>query len=66
MSGFESPMLDSGLGSPTGWQRLTFLLEAELRLAFGVGVSEEFLRLHQAGVFSAAELDMIRQWGLQD
>ncbi len=35
-------------------------------IVFGVGVSEEFLRLHQAGVFSAAELDMIRQWGLQD
>ena len=35
-------------------------------IVFGVGVSEEFLRLHRAGVFSAAELDMIRQWGLQD
>jgi adenosine deaminase len=35
-------------------------------IVFGVGVSEELLRLHQADVFSAAELDMIRQWGLQD
>jgi adenosine deaminase len=33
-------------------------------IVFGVGVSEEFLRLYQAGVFSAKELDQIRQWGL--
>jgi adenosine deaminase len=35
-------------------------------IVFGVGVSEEFLRLYQAGVFTAAELDLIRQWGLRD
>jgi len=34
-------------------------------IVFGVGVSEEFLRLHQAGVFTAAELDLIRRWGLE-
>ena len=33
-------------------------------LVFGVGVSEEFLALHQAGVFSAEELDQIRRWSL--
>ena len=33
-------------------------------LVFGVGVSEEFLALHQAGVFTAAELDQIRRWSL--
>jgi adenosine deaminase len=35
-------------------------------IVFGAGVSEEFLGLFQAGVFTAAELDLIRQWGLQD
>jgi adenosine deaminase len=35
-------------------------------IVFGAGVSEEFLGLFQAGVFSAAELDLIRRWGLQD
>jgi adenosine deaminase len=35
-------------------------------LVFGVGVSEEFLGLYQAGVFTAAELDVIRQWGLEE
>lgn len=34
-------------------------------IVFGVGVSEEFLRLHQAGIFTAAELDLIRRWGLE-
>jgi adenosine deaminase len=34
-------------------------------LVFGVGVSDEFLALHQAGVLGAAELDQIRCWGLQ-
>ena len=33
-------------------------------LVFGVGVSEEFLALHRAGVFTAAELDRIRRWSL--
>jgi adenosine deaminase len=33
-------------------------------IVFGVGVSEEFLRLYQAGVFTAKELDQIRRWGL--
>jgi adenosine deaminase len=33
-------------------------------LVFGVGVSEEFLALHRAGVFTAAELDQIRRWSL--
>jgi hypothetical protein len=32
----------------------------------GVGVSEDFLRLYQAGVFTAAELDLIRRRGLED
>lgn len=35
-------------------------------IVFGVGVSEEFLGLFQAGVFTAAELELIRQWSLQD
>lgn len=34
-------------------------------LVFGVGVSEEFLALHRAGVFTAAELDQIRRWSLE-
>jgi hypothetical protein len=34
-------------------------------IIFGVGVSEEFLRLHEAGVFTPAELDLIRGWGLE-
>jgi len=34
-------------------------------LIFGVGVSEEFLALHRAGVFTAAELDQIRTWSLE-
>ncbi len=33
-------------------------------LVFGVGVSEEFMALHHAGVFTAAELDQIRRWSL--
>jgi adenosine deaminase len=33
-------------------------------LVFGQGVSEEFLNLYRAGLFSAAELDVIRQNGL--
>ena len=36
------------------------------QIVFGVGVSEELLRLYQAGVFTAAELDQIRRWGLED
>jgi adenosine deaminase len=35
-------------------------------IVFGVGVSEEFLGLYQAGVLTAGELDLIRQWGLED
>ena len=34
--------------------------------AAGRGVSEEFLRLYKARVFTAAELDRIRRWGLED
>jgi adenosine deaminase len=34
-------------------------------LVFGVGVSEEFLSLHRAGVFTAEELDVIRAWSLE-
>jgi len=34
-------------------------------LVFGVGVSEEFLSLYRAGVFTAAELEVIRLWGLE-
>jgi hypothetical protein len=34
-------------------------------IVFGAGVSEEFLRLHQARVFTPAELDLIRRWGLE-
>jgi hypothetical protein len=34
-------------------------------IVFGVGVSEEFLRLYEAGVFRPAELDLIRRWGLE-
>ncbi|WP_158815053.1 adenosine deaminase [Methylocapsa sp. S129] len=35
-------------------------------LVFGQGVSEEFLSLYDAGLFSAAELDDIRHTGLTD
>ena len=35
-------------------------------IVFGAGVSEEFLGLFEAGVFTAPELDLIRQWGLSD
>jgi adenosine deaminase len=35
-------------------------------IVFGAGVSEDFLRLYRAGVFTASELDLIRQWGLED
>jgi len=35
-------------------------------IVFGVGVSEEFLGLFQAGVLTAAELELIRQWSLRD
>lgn len=35
-------------------------------LMFGQGVSDEFLALHRAGVFNAAELDQIRLNGLTD
>jgi hypothetical protein len=34
-------------------------------LVFGVGVSEEFMALHRAGVFTAAELDRIRRRSLE-
>jgi adenosine deaminase len=35
-------------------------------LVFGHSVSDEFLNLYRAGLFSAAELDEIRQNGLSD
>jgi hypothetical protein len=35
-------------------------------LVFGAGVSDEFRSLYRAGLFTAAELDTIRQWGLED
>ena len=35
-------------------------------LVFGQSVSDEFLNLHQAGLFGAAELDELRQNGLSD
>ena len=35
-------------------------------LVFGQSVSEEYLNLYRAGVFTAAELDQIRQNGLSD
>jgi adenosine deaminase len=35
-------------------------------LVFGAGVSDEFRSLFRAGLFTAAELDTIRQWGLED
>src|SRR6185312_3381883 len=36
------------------------------QIVFGAGVSDELLRFYQAGVFTAEELDQIRQWGLED
>jgi hypothetical protein len=33
---------------------------------FGIGVTDEYLALYQAGVFTAAELDQIRLNGLTD
>jgi adenosine deaminase len=35
-------------------------------IVFGAGVSEELLGFYQAGVFTPREIDMIRQWGLED
>ena len=35
-------------------------------LVFGQSVSEEYLNLYRAGVFTTAELDQIRQNGLSD
>jgi adenosine deaminase len=35
-------------------------------LVFGVGVSEEFLALRRAGVFTAPELDQMRRWSLDE
>jgi adenosine deaminase len=35
-------------------------------LVFGPSVSEEFMSLYRAGVFTAAELDQIRLNGLSD
>ena len=35
-------------------------------IVFGVNLSEDFLRLYQAGVFTASELDVIRRWALAD
>jgi len=34
-------------------------------LVFGVGVSEEFLTLYRANVFTSTELDQIRRWSLE-
>jgi hypothetical protein len=34
-------------------------------LVFGPGVSEEYLALYRAGVFTANELDQIRRWSLE-
>lgn len=39
-------------------------LNSDDALVFGVGVSEEFLALHQAGVLDAPALDDIRRWSL--
>jgi adenosine deaminase len=35
-------------------------------LMFGIGVTDEYLSLYRAGVFTAAELDQIRRNGLTD
>lgn len=35
-------------------------------IVFGVNLSEEYLRLYQAGVFTAGELDVIRRCALED
>ena len=35
-------------------------------LMFGIGVTDEYLALYRAGVFTAAELDQIRLNGLGD
>jgi adenosine deaminase len=35
-------------------------------IVFGVGVSEKFMRLYQAGLFTAPELDSIREWAPRD
>jgi adenosine deaminase len=35
-------------------------------LVFGAGVSDEFRSLFRVGLFTAAELDTIRHWGLED
>jgi adenosine deaminase len=41
-------------------------LNTDDAILFGAGVSGECLGLYQAGVFTAAELDLILQWGLED
>lgn len=40
-------------------------LNSDDALIFGAGVSEEFLALYRAGVFTPAELDQIRRWSLE-
>jgi hypothetical protein len=43
-----------------------FILQGNDALVFGRTVSEEFLELYRAGVFTAAELDIVRLNGLND
>lgn len=45
---------------------VTVTVNSDDAIVFGVGVSEEFLSLYQVGLFTAAELDLIREWGLTD
>lgn len=45
---------------------ITVTVNSDDALIFGAGVSDEFLSLYQAGVFTAAELDAIRLNGLSD
>jgi adenosine deaminase len=45
---------------------VTVTVNTDDALVFGVGLSEEFLGLYQAGVFTAGELDLIRQSALYD
>jgi adenosine deaminase len=35
------------------------------QIVFGVGVSEELLRLHEVALFTPAELDLTRSWRLE-
>ena len=56
-SRMTSPFIDAGV-------KVT--VNTDDALVFGRTVSEEFLELYRTGVFTAAELDIVRLNGLND